>query len=237
MKKLLLVLLLFITQFSCINIKKPVPDTLKTKKVKVDVLITLSFKKHKNFNIKESEIDKNLKQRLKQSLLSCTPECNTSLCYNFVNSEKESTSPLLLKIDLSGYGKIKRQWVSFLFKMGLLEALSQGIIVYAATHNTLLSFGVAGEEVASEYITWYGGSSLFSSVYEPVTIEGHLYRKGSNKVLWRRIVVVTKNKKAYKKLSEKNRKDKKIILKINLEKAETEFFSSLKSYLKSNFCR
>ena len=236
MKKLLIVLLLFITQFSCINIKKPVPDALKTKKVKIDILITLSFKENKNFNIKENDIEKRLKERLKQSLLSFSPECNT-LNYNFIDSEKESASPLLLKIDLSGYGKIKRQWVSFLFKMGLLEALSQGIIVYTATHNTLLSFGVAGEEVASEYITWYGGSFLFSKTYEPVTIEGHLYRRGNNKLLWRRIVVVTKNKKAYKKLSEKNRKDKKIILKINLEKAETEFFSSLKSYLKSNFCR
>ena len=61
MKKLL-VIALFLIELSCINIKKPVPDTLKTKKVKIDVLITLSFKKHKNFNIKESEIDKNLKQ-------------------------------------------------------------------------------------------------------------------------------------------------------------------------------
>ncbi len=234
MKKLL-VIALFLIELSCINLKKPVPDALRSKKVKIDVLITLSFKKHKNFNIKESEIDKNLKQRLKQSLLSVTSKCNTLLTYNFINSEKESISPLLLKIDLSGYGKIKRQWVSFLFKMGLLEVLSQGVIVYAATHNTFLSFGVAGEEVVSEYIEWYGGAFLFSKAYEPVTLEGRLYHK--DKLLWRKITVVTKNKKAYKKLSEKDKKDKMVILKINLDKAEDEFFSDWEKYVKSDLCR
>ncbi|GEM_PF-6111608 len=231
MKRFLL--LFFLIELSCVNLKKPIPEKLVTKKTTIDVLITLSYEKDQKLkdNIKENL----LKQDLKSTLIKHSALYSKVISYNFIKTPSEKRSPLLLEIDLSGYGKIKRQWVSFLFKMGLLEAVSQGVIVYTATGNTVLSLGVAGEEVVSEYLTWYGGSYLFGSIFEPVTLEGRLIDTEDGKILWRRFVVVTRDKKKYKKLSKKQKKNKEIVLNINYQKAKAELFSKWNRYLKANF--
>lgn len=138
----------------------------------------------------------------------------------------ESAPDLYLVIDLSGYGTIKEKWKAVLIGTGVVEGVFQGVLVGSATQNPWLGFGVAAEEMTSEYLTWNGVDWLLGETYAPITLEGRLTYRG--RVIWEDSYFVTENEG---ELDPKDRKDKSKQLVASLHKAESELAEGLSEYL------
>lgn len=156
---------------------------------------------------------------------------DTGIMNQKVAQHQAIAPPLKLEITLSGYGRLKRKWVTYMLVSGAVEAVFQGVVVASALNNTWAGLAVGGEEMTSEWITWHGGAWLFSRTFSPVTLEGHLWRTKGHKLVWRKIVFVSKNKKEMKTVPEKDRERREIRLQANLHKAENLLLTNLSDYL------
>ncbi len=142
-----------------------------------------------------------------------------------------ATAPLRLEITLSGYGRLKKKWITYMLASGIVEAVFQGLVVASALGNTWAGVAVGTEELGSEWITWHGGAWLFSRTFAPITLEGHLLRTGDGKLVWRKTVFVSKNKKELKKFPPEDRDQREVRLTANLHKAEKLLLKDLTRYL------
>ncbi len=143
-----------------------------------------------------------------------------------------SSEPYRLEITLSGYGRLKKKWIRYMLASGVVEALFQGIVVASALNNTWAGIAVGAEEMTSEWITWHGGAWLFARTFAPITLEGHLWRTRDGKLVWRKTVFVSKNKKELEKLPESKQNRREVRLSANLHKAESLLLKDLLRYLK-----
>ena len=152
-----------------------------------------------------------------------------SECMDNTETLKKS-SDLYLKVDLSGYGSLKKKWKNILIGTGVAEGIIQGVIVGAATSNFWLGVAVGAEEITSEYLTWNGVDWIFGEAYAPVTLEGKLVYLKTNEVIWEDVSFVTENEDV---LTDIEKKDKSLQLKASLHKAQDELISSLNNYLQN----
>lgn len=139
-----------------------------------------------------------------------------------------TNTDFVLKIDLSGYGSLKKEWKKVLIGTGIAEGIFQGLVVYAATQNPWLSTAVGAEEITSEYLTWNGVDWILGESFAPVTLEGSLTYSNNKNILWQDSAFVTENDKA---VSKKDKKNKSKQLLASLHKAESKLLDSLNSYI------
>lgn len=134
---------------------------------------------------------------------------------------------VLLSSRLSGYGQVKKKWITLMLLSGLVEGGVQGIVAAKLVHNTWVAIGVAAEEVAQEAVTWWGGSFLFGKAFSPVVLEGELRSASDGKVVWSKTALATLDKKELKKFPPDEQGKKELRLKITAESAVTELVKSL----------
>lgn len=96
---------------------------------------------------------------------------------------------------LSGYGRVKKKWITLMMAAGLVEGGVQGVVAAKLVHNTWVAIGVAAEEVAQEAVTWWGGAFLFGKAFSPVILEGELRGTADGAVLWSKTAFATLDKK------------------------------------------
>lgn len=125
----------------------------------------------------------------------------------------------VLQVTLSGYGKIKRRWLTWLIGSGVVEAVVQGVVAARVTKNNWIALGIGLEELASELLTWGGGAWLFNAHYAPVTLEARLVASRDGEVVWRNLVVVGIDRKALKRLPKEERKRREVQLRVTAERA------------------
>jgi len=186
---------------------------------------------NKNINIAIDDINNKLQSGIKHTPyfhITALPECTDD-----IEGLSQSTD-LYLKVDLSGYGSLKKKWKNVLIGTGIAEGIIQGIIVGAATSNPWLGVAVGAEEITSEYLTWNGVDWIFGEAYAPVTLEGRLLYLKNNEVIWEDASFVTENEDA---LTDIEKKDKSLQLKASLYKAEEELISSLNDYLQNEIIK
>lgn len=140
----------------------------------------------------------------------------------------------VLSVKLSGFGKIKKKWLTYLIGIGVVEAIVQGVVVAKVVDSTWLGVAVALEEIAQEILVWGGGSYLFDNAYAPVTLEAQLVSAADAKIIWVNTVFVSVDKKAIKALPEEDRKKKEIQLRLTAEKAVKELSENLERAAKIN---
>jgi len=133
---------------------------------------------------------------------------------------------VVLRVELSGYGRIKRRWLVYLIGSGVAEGVVQGAIAGTAT-NLWVGLAVAAEEITSEVLTWGGGAFLFNAYYAPITLEAELIASRDGHRLWHKVTFVAIDRKALKKLPKKERKRKEVQLHATLTKAERKLTKSL----------
>ncbi|MBI1194474.1 MAG: hypothetical protein GC138_01325 [Gammaproteobacteria bacterium] len=166
---------------------------------------------------------------LNQPAGSALPIAKRTTCARASDAEVPDLS---LVIDLSGYGTIKEKWKTLLIGTGVVEGVFQGILVGTATQNPWLGFGVAAEEMTSEYLTWNGVDWLLGETYAPVTLEGRLTYRG--RTIWEDSYFVTENED---ELAPADRKNKSKQLVASLHKAESELMAGLSAYLEREVIR
>lgn len=132
----------------------------------------------------------------------------------------------LLRVRVHGYGRVKASWLWMLWGSSFGEGAAQGVIVAEAAANVWAAAAVAAEEVAQEGVEWFGGGYLFDRYYAPVVLEGDLYAANGRK-LWGRWFVVTRNKRAVKRLPDAERRKKQARLLLTFDKARDELMRSL----------
>jgi len=193
-------------------------------------LVDKKISKEKSKELFKENLDiavKKIRQHTQKYLESHFDKSNI---HDFCRDEKNNPAfdSLYLEINLSGYGSLKEQWKRRLMALGVAEGVAQGIIVNSVTHNFWLSFGVATEEILSEYLATNGLDWIFSENYAPVSIEGDLFYSNNKKVIWNDWFFVTDNDDA---LNENDKKDKYKQLNASLDKAQKELFKSLNKYM------
>ncbi len=133
----------------------------------------------------------------------------------------------VLKVQLSGYGKLKRRWQLYMVGSGLVEGLLQGIAGYKISSNIYVGIGLAAEEIAQELLTWVGGVALFNKHFTPVLLEARLYDAHSGKKLWTRIIAAVGKKKDFSSLSKEESHLLEVRLRVVREKAISELTQAL----------
>ncbi len=146
--------------------------------------------------------------------------------------DSKNPSRMLLVIELSGYGSIKKKWKRVLISTGVVEALVQGVVVSSATQNPWLGIAVAAEEMTSEYLTWNGVDWILGEAYAPVTLEGLLSYQG--KPIWKDSYFIPENED---ELTKNERRDKSKQLMASLHKAERKLLDSLRGYIQTEVVR
>lgn len=138
---------------------------------------------------------------------------------------------LLLAVDVSGYGHIKRRWILLLFGSGVIEGITQGVAASDATGNPAIGIGVGAEEMASEGLTWIGGSWFWNKYFAPVTLEGRMWRVRDGRLIWHDIVFADNSDEIWSFLAGKKLPKKGQALSASLAKAEKDMFDDLGRYL------
>lgn len=149
---------------------------------------------------------------------------------------KLSLSPgtqAVLSVKLTGYGKIKKKWLTYFIGLGVAEAVVQGVVVAKAV-NTNLGIAVALEELISEVVLTGGGAHLFNLAYAPVTIEAELVSAADAKIIWEDTIFVSVDKKELEALPEEDRNKKEIQLSLTAGKAINELSENLGKIAKKN---
>jgi hypothetical protein len=126
---------------------------------------------------------------------------------------------VVLLVELSGYGKIKKKWQMLLIGSGIVEGVVQGAIAIAVVDNTWVAVGVGAEEILQELLTWGGGTYLFNRIFTPVILDGRLLSVTDGKIIWSDTAFARLNRKALKQLPEEQRKKKEIRLDLSADKA------------------
>ncbi len=133
-----------------------------------------------------------------------------------------------LLVRLAGYGKLKREWLTYLIGAGVVEGIVQGVIVAQAVSTPWAGVAVAVEEIAQEVLLWGGGARLFGAYYAPVTLEARLISVHDGTIIWTDTVFVSVDKSTIKKLPEPDRERKELQLAATAAKAVHELVSSLR---------
>jgi len=139
----------------------------------------------------------------------------------------------ILLVRLAGYGKLKRQWVTFLIGTGIIEGVVQGVVAARVLNNTAVGLAVGLEEIAQEYLTWGGGSYLFDSYFAPVTLQAELISTSDGKSIWTKTIFVSVDRKAIDRLPEDQRSRERQ-LQLTAIKAVDELSKSLESAAQDN---
>ncbi len=140
----------------------------------------------------------------------------------------------ILAVRLSGYGRLKREWIRIMIGSGVGEGVAQGVVVARATANAALGVAAMLEEIGQEVLTWGGGSHLFNEHYSPVILEGRLISARDGKTLWSDTSFSSIDKKALKKLPQDEQKKKEIQLEVTAEKTERELVDDLGKAVKKH---
>jgi hypothetical protein len=130
-------------------------------------------------------------------------------------------------VTLSGYGKIKKKWLYWLIGSGVVEGVVQGVAAASVVDSGWVAFGVAGEEILQEILTWGGGTYLFNRIFTPVIIEGELISCTDGKTIWSHTAFARMHRKALKKLPEAERDRKEVRLELTAEKAIDDLLEDL----------
>lgn len=187
---------------------------------------------HQDLETIRSKADASAKTRLSQRryVRSLNIAESTSLVAT-ISRAKAQGADLLLAIDISGYGQIKRKWILLLFGSGVIEGLTQGLAVADATGNPMLGAGVGAEEVASEGLTWIGGSWFWGKYFAPVTIEGRMWRVRDGRLIWRDIRYADNSEVIWKLIAGKKLPKKEQALTASMKEAEEELVGDLDRYV------
>lgn len=151
---------------------------------------------------------------------------------------KKQGADLLLAVDVSGYGHIKRRWIVLMVGSGVIEAVTQGVAAGDATGNPVLGLGVGAEEMASEGLTWIGGSWFWAKYFAPVTLEGRMWRVRDGRLIWHDIIFADNSSdEIWKLLTGKKLPKKQQALATSLAKAEKTMFDDLGRYMQQILVR
>ncbi len=142
---------------------------------------------------------------------------------------KERGADLVLAVDVSGYGHVKRKWILLMAGTGLIETVAQGVAAAGVTGNPAVGAGVAAEEIAQESL-WLGGVWLWNKYLAPVTLEGRMWRVRDGKLIWHD-VQFTDSSNLFGLLFGKKQPKKEKALAMSLKKAEDDLFSDLVRYI------
>ncbi len=134
----------------------------------------------------------------------------------------------LLDVELAGYGKVKRSWLTFLIGTGMVEAVVQGWVVARAA-STAAGTAVALEEAAQELLTWGGGAYVIQRHFLPVILRGRLLSTADGKVLWSDTAIKTLDRKGLQSLPAGKRHDRAAQLQRTTQRAVKE--------LTADFCK
>ena len=140
----------------------------------------------------------------------------------------------VLDVKLSGYGKIKKKWLTYLIGTGVVEGVVQGVLAAKLVKNTWVGIAVALEEIGQEILVWGGGSYLFNEHYAPVTLEAQLISTTDGRQIWSDTVFASVDKDAIKLLPEQDRKKKELQLNLTAKKAINELSEDINKEAKSN---
>jgi hypothetical protein len=140
----------------------------------------------------------------------------------------------VLLVKLSGYGQIKKKWLTYLIASGVVEGVVQGVLASKLTDSTWVGVAVALEEVGQELLVWGGGAYFFDKHYAPVTLEAQLSSTLDGKPIWDDTVFVSVDTDAIEALPEEDRKKKEIQLDLTAKKALNELANDLDDKAKSN---
>jgi len=242
---LLSVILLLLTGCSSISVSEPIIGSKKevlelsycvVSSVEVDtVKDSISDEENKK------ELDKSLKIAINnisntlQTGIKHTPDFHITALPKCIDDAEVLNLPsdLYLKVELSGFGSLKREWKNVLIGTGIAEGIIQGVIVGAATSNPWLGIAVGAEEIGSEYLTWNGVDWILGEAYAPVTLEASLLYINKNEIIWQDSFFVTENED---ELNDAEKKVKSMQLKASLHKA-VELLSSLNTYLQDEILK
>lgn len=143
---------------------------------------------------------------------------------------KEKGADLVLAVDVSGYGRVKRRWVLLMAGTGLIEGVAQGVAAAGITGNPVVGAGVAAEEFAQESLIWLGGAWLWNKYLAPVTLEGRMWRVRDGRLIWHEVQFADSSD-LLKLLFGKKQPKKEKALAMSLKKAEDDLFSDLVRYI------
>jgi hypothetical protein len=145
---------------------------------------------------------------------------------------RQQGADLLMAVDVSGYGHIKRRWIVLMFGSGIIEGLTQGVAAADATGNPALGIGVGVEEVTSEGLTWIGGSWFWGKYFAPVTLEGRMWRVRDGRLIWHDIRFADNSDEFWRLLTRKPMPPKSKALAASLAGAEKGMFEDLGRYMR-----
>lgn len=128
-------------------------------------------------------------------------------------------APLVLTTRLSGYGKLKTEWLVYLLASGLAEGAIDGVIVAVGTSSTAAAVAIATEELVQEGLTWGGGGFLFNKFFTPVILETRLYSGVDGRRIWNKVALARINGKRLKEFPKEKRKELALRLQLTSERA------------------
>ena len=140
----------------------------------------------------------------------------------------------ILKVELSGYGKLKRKWLALLLASGAVEGIVQGVAAATLVNNIWIGAAVALEEFGQEAFVWGGGAFLFDRYYAPVTVEAKLISTADSQVIWDDTVFISVDKKAINALPEEDRDKKELHLLLTAQKAIADITGELEQAVEDN---
>lgn len=140
----------------------------------------------------------------------------------------------VLVVTLSGYGKIKRKWLTYLIATGVVEGVVQGYVAAKLVDNTWVGLVVALEEIGQEVLVWGGGSRLFNKYYSPVTLEARLISTTDAQAIWDDTIFASVDSDAIEKLPEQDRDKRELHLQLTAKKAINELIEELNDKARHN---
>ena len=149
-----------------------------------------------------------------------------------LDQARQQGADLLLAVDVSGYGHIKRRWIVLLVGSGVIEGITQGVAAGDATGNPAIGIGVGAEEMASEGLTWIGGSWFWGKYFAPVTLEGRMWRVRDGRLIWHDVIFADNSDEIWSLLAGKKLPGKEQALATSLQNAEKDMFDDLGRYLR-----
>jgi len=136
-----------------------------------------------------------------------------------ISAAAPSGADVVVAVKISGYGRIKKEWVALLIGSGVLEGFFHGALLLKATSQTSLAIGAALGEIASESVRWGGGAYLFGKKFTPVVLEAAVYDAKTGARIFRTSAFASARKKYFKDTPEDLRSNKAFRLETVLGKA------------------
>ncbi len=115
-------------------------------------------------------------------------------------------------LTVEAYGRVPGKWLFYLVGSGVVEAAVQGIIVEKATGNQWLALGVSAEELASESLTWIGGSFVTNRFLTPIVLSCRIERLSDHKTIWSKHIVSLYSRKIIARLPANQRQQREMQL-------------------------